>query len=248
MTLDEVLVAVAQRVPYLRASVTAAGDSWVRCDTLLRDPALLLGVVERAGRGLGADDPALAASLFAQAYVFRAAGVTLAACGLGLPVPDPDPATVAVRIDKPRPTAVAHLAPAVAWRKPAALARALVVEHFEPFVAGLHGAVRVGERLLWGNVAASCAAAFRAVEGTVAERGGVRARAEAFMAGSDRLDGLGTFTVVHAGDREGWYWDRTSCCLWYQVSATRQLCDNCSLLDAAALRARRRRELVETAS
>jgi ferric iron reductase protein FhuF len=241
--LDTVLSEVVRHVSYLRASTALDGDDWVRCDALVGDDAVLRGVVERAAPGFGTDDLAVAASLFAQAYAFRAAGVALAAYALGLPVPDVAPASCAARVDKPRPSAVAHLSGTVQEHDAPTLVAALLDGHLGPFVDHVHACFTVGARLLWGNVASSCAVAFRAVESSGADAAAVRERAEAFVAASGaRFDGLGGFTTLTVGDRTGWFWDRTSCCLWYKASGGR-FCDNCSLIEHAELRAQRRREL-----
>jgi len=248
VTVTETLTAVAAVVPYLRASTTTDGDDWYSCATLIDDAPVLTDVITRAMPGFGTADPAVAASLFAQAYAFRVAGVALAAYALGLPVPDVSPASTAVRIDKPRPSQVAHLAPDAQTSNAAELSARLVAGHLEPFVAAVHAQFRVGERLLHGNVASSCAVAFRAVEGASAEqRADVRARAEAFFSVTTAFDGLGAFSIVRAGDCEGWFWDRTSCCLWFRTPAE-QYCDNCSLIPAAELSERRCRELQEASA
>jgi ferric iron reductase protein FhuF len=248
MSIDEVLATVAGHVPYLRASTATDGPDWVGCDRLIDDGATLRRVVERAAPGFGTDDLSVAASLFAQAYAFRAAGVALAAFALDLPVPNVAPAATAVRVDKPRPSAVAYLDATTTPLDAAALATALVDGHLAPFVEHVHASFTVGARLLWGNVAASCAVAFRAVESSGADRATVRARGEAFVAAAGPwFDGLGGFETVVAGDRSGWFWDRTSCCLWYKASGER-LCDNCSLIAPDELRARRTRELLEAVS
>jgi iron complex transport system ATP-binding protein len=248
VTVADTLTAVAAVVPYLRASTTTDGDDWYSCEALVTDPAVLTDVITRAMPGLGTTDPAVAASLFTQAYAFRAAGVALAAYALGLPVPDVAPKSTAVRIDKPRPTQVAHLAPDAQTLTASELSDRLVSDHLAPFVAAVHASYTVGERLLLGNVASSCAAAFRAVEGAATEhRDVVRSRAESFMSVTDSFDGLGAFTTVRAGDREGWYWDRTSCCLWFRTPAE-QYCDNCSLIPTEALTGRRVSELQEAAT
>jgi ferric iron reductase protein FhuF len=240
-----VLGAVAAHVSYLRASTTLDGDDWVRCDALVGDDAVLRAVVERAAPGFGTDDLAVTASLFTQAYAFRAAGVGLAAYALGLPVPDVGPASNAVRVDKPRPSAVAYVTDTVHEYDAPALAAALLDGHLAPFVDHVHACFTVGARLLWGNVAASCAVAFRAVESSGADAAMVRERAEAFVGASGRwFDGLGAFTTVRADDRTGWFWDRTSCCLWYKASGGK-LCDNCSLIEPSELQAQRIRELTE---
>jgi len=248
MTVVDTLTAVAAVVPYLRASTTTDGDDWYSCEQLVTDPDILTGVITRAMPGFGTDDPAVAASLFAQAYAFRVAGVALAAYALGLPVPDVAPASTAVRIDKPRPTAVAHLAPDAQTMTASELSTRLVTDHLERFAAAVHASFRVGERLLHGNVASSCAVAFRAVEGAVTEdRAVVRARAESFVSATTSFDGLGAFTTVRTDDREGWFWDRTSCCLWFRTPAE-QYCDNCSLIPTADLTEGRIRELQEAAT
>ncbi len=106
MTRDEVLRTVARRVPYLLVSDVGDGDDWVSCAALVADPA---AVVLETKAGFGTDDDTVAASLFAEAYAFRVAGVALAAYALDLPVPDVTPEAVAVTVDKPRPAAVAYL-------------------------------------------------------------------------------------------------------------------------------------------
>jgi iron complex transport system ATP-binding protein len=248
MTVTDTLTAVASVVPYLRASTTTEGDDWYSCAELVADAGVLRDVIDRAMPGFGTDDPAVSASLFTQAYAFRVAGVALAAYALDLPVPDVALDTTAVRIDKPRPTQVAHLAPHARTMSASELAARLVDGHLRPFVAAVHAQYVVGERLLYGNVASSCAVAFRAVEGASAEhRDEIRARAEAFMRATPPFEGLGAFTVVRSGNHEGWYWDRTSCCLWFRTPA-QHYCDNCSLISSDELRARRLDELAEAAS
>jgi hypothetical protein len=232
-------------VPYLRASTATEGDDWCSCALLITDGPALAGVVERAMPGFETTEPAVAASLFTQAYAFRVAGVALAAYALGLPSPAVAPGVTAVRLDKPRPTQVAHLAPDVCMMSAGQLSEQLVSEHLQRFVTAVHARYRVGERLLWGNVASSCAAAFRAVEGaTPDQRDQVRERAEAFVVATPAFRGLGRFTVVRTGIREGWYWDRASCCLWFRTTEARY-CDNCSLLRPEALAEERVRELTE---
>jgi cobalamin transport system ATP-binding protein len=222
VTRDEVFRIVAERVPYLSVS-DAGDDDWVRGDALIADPA---GIVRGTKAGFETDDDDVAASLFTEAYAFRVAGVALAAYAFGLPVPDVAPAVTAVRIDKPRPTAVAYLEPELRATTANQLAFDLVGAHFEPFVAAIHNAFTIGERLLWGNVAAACAVVFRAL----GDSDHLRDNAEEFMqAARPWFADVGSFTTKLAG-HQGWYWDRTSCCLWFRTAqANGQYCDNCSL-------------------
>ena len=61
----------------------------------------------------------------------------------------------------------------------------------------------------------------------------VRARADAFTAAAAPwLDGLGEYVLLSGPARDGWFWARTNCCLWYQASGG-SMCDDCSLLDPA---------------
>lgn len=239
MTPQEVFAVVAGRVPYLAASTTADGPDWVRADEIVAGVATF---VPNTMAGFGTDDEAVAASLFTEAYAFRVAGTALAAFALDLPVPDLAPDRVALTLDQPRPAAVAYLDPHVQPRTAAELADALVEAHLQPFVAAVHREFKVGERLLWGNVAAACAVAFRAVESSGADRQRVRDRANDFMTACHTwFDGLGNFTTETAETTEnteltghqGWFWDRTSCCLWYRTADGR-LCDNCSLRERTA--------------
>ncbi len=202
MTRDEVLAAVAARVSYLRASADADGDDWWRCDTLVSEPTALVDVVRATRDGFATDDDGVAASLFTQAYAFRVAGVALAAYALGLPVPDTAPAVTAVRLDKPRPSAVAYRNPAVRALGADELAAQILEGHLRPFVESVHASFTVGERLLWGDAAASCAAAFRAVESSGVDPAPVRDRADAFVdAAATWFAGLGAFTLVERGAR-----------------------------------------------
>ena len=247
MTLAETLRAVAARVPYLRASTVTDGDDWYACGQLINDRGVLGRVVEDAMAGFGTDDLAVAASLFTQAYAFRVAGVALAAYALGLPVPDVSPEGTAVRVDKPRPSEVAYLRADVRALGSMELSEQLVAGHLAGFVDAVHDGFPVGERLLYGNVVASCAVAFRAVHDGEPDGRRVQERAEAFLAATPSFRGLGTFTTVRVGKREGWYWDRTNCCLWFRTTGNR-FCDNCSLVDPTARSAQRLHELSETSA
>ena len=238
------------RVPYLGARPAPAtnnGHDWIGCDALVANRETLATIVRNTRAGFETDDDAIAASLFAEAYAFRVAGDSLAAFALGLPIPNSAPEATAVRLDQPRTSAVAYLDPGVHPADAPTLAAELIGAHLQPFVAAVHAVFRVGERLLWGNVAAACAVAFRGVESspttTAAERTSIRARADDFFgAGSQWFDGLGYFTTVEGSGRTGWYWNRTSCCLWFRT-ASGEMCDNCSLVDPTALYKRRVDEL-----
>lgn len=241
-TLTDVLAAVSARASYLRA-VTEIGPGWHRCADLLNDPTALLALIELTAAGRGAPDMVVAASLFVQAYAFRVGGIAVAAHVLGLPSPTTAPATTAISIARDRPNAVAFTVPAVHRLDAAELAGRLNDEHFAPLVAAIKSELHIGERLLWGNIASSCATAVRAVDPGDGSERQLRRRAEQLVeAASPWWGGLGTFATVAVAGREGWYWDRSNCCLWYRTAPGRW-CDDCSLLDRGQLLERRRAEL-----
>lgn len=236
---ETVLAAVRARVSYLRAATDAPADEgWISCADLCAGDPRLYEVIDATGEGRGTHDRQVAASLFTQAYAFRVGGVALAAYALGLPTPSVAPEQTAIQLARHRPSAIAHLDAELHTAGPETLARDLLEGHLAPFIAAVRKEITVGERLLWGNVATSCAVAFRAVEGeSGAEAPAIRAAADAFFAAATEwLDGLGGFITLSGAQRDGWFWERTNCCLWYQASGG-QMCDDCSLLDPAERRA-----------
>ena len=242
--LDHVVAAVQQRVSYLRCSTAVPpDDGWIRCADLIADPDRLRTEIDSTAGGRGTDDPQVAASLYAQAYAFRVPSIAVAALALGLPTPSTDPAVLSVRLGRHRPAEVGIVDPTCREMSVPDFVDALLDRHLAPFIAAVRATTRVGERLLWGNVAASLATIFRALD--VAPLGDpvVRARAVEFEhAASPWLDGLGSYSTIDTPDAVGWYWTRTNCCLWYQT-ASGFYCDDCSLRDLTELTAKRLADL-----
>ncbi|HVA99752.1 MAG TPA: (2Fe-2S)-binding protein, partial [Acidimicrobiales bacterium] len=86
--------------------------------------------------------------------------------------------------------------------------------------------IRVGKRLLLGNVAASSAVAFRTMEGCLGPW--VQELGETFFRSCPtELRGLGSFLSLEHGDRRGWYWERTNCCLYDRLPGKAR-CADCS--------------------
>ena len=115
---------------------------------------------------------------------------------------------------------------------------ALIERHLAPLVDTAHAACRVGAALLWGNVAASCAAAFGAFAGApslVARRGEIarpgRSRSSPPPGPRSATPGV----LVRVGDR--FAWERRSCCLWYRTDSG-FMCEDCSLRPADEHQAR----------
>lgn len=246
MTTDlaAVLTRVQARAAYLRCATSApAADGWIACADLIADPDRLRAEIDATAAGRGTDDPQVAASLYAQAYAFRVPSVAVAAVALALPVPATSPDVTAVRIGRHRPAELAILDPSCRAIGAAELASELLDAHLAPFVAAVRATTHVGERLLWGNVAASLATVFRAVDAGPLGDADVRARAAEFeRAAGPWLAGLGDYSTVAAPHALGWYWTRTSCCLWYRTVGG-SYCDDCSLHDRAELTARRLADL-----
>jgi ferric iron reductase protein FhuF len=245
------LARVGQELPYLSAlpgpppSVLAPGTppadrEWWNCDELLADPGWLATVVKEAGRRLGARTGAVAASLFVQGYAYRV--LTLAVCCLlmGGVLPASGPAELAMALSNGRPAFVAYRAPkALTVSEPvlegagallATLVEDAVEGHMRLLVAATLSRFRVGRRLLWGDVAASAAVAFRTTEGLLGPA--VKPLGERFFSlVPAEMKGQGKFfTLEHAG-RSVWYWERRNCCLHYRLPSGAR-CADCSLTPA----------------
>ncbi len=239
--LADVLTQVEATVGYLRCSTTTVPGTtaglepveWLSCAELIAEPRRLADVIRSTMPGRGTHQESVAVSLFVQSYAFRIGALVLAPYALGLPVPSCSPAHTFVRLTRHRPGGVAVTDPAVNDRSVDQLVGALLGQHLAPLIASTSSVVTIGRRLLWGNVAASCATVFRAIEGADGvDAVAVRRRAEAFLAAADSwLKGLGWFEVLPPGPAPGadqWRWQRTNCCLYYQCSGASK-CDDCSL-------------------
>lgn len=247
--LEDAVGLVRAPLAYLRAEVgprdtapvgaNLADGEWARCDDLLGDPRWLAATMRESGRRLGTEDPVVAASLFVQNYAYRVMSLAIASVTIAGVLPDSTPATMAVSMRLGRPSSLAYLDARVAVVDRVALERdpelgdevvAALLEavdvHLAPLVTCVRASTRVGARLLWGNVAASCATAFRTVEGL---RGPwVRPLGETFVERSPAaMRGLGSYLLLERDDRHGWFFERTTCCL-YDRLAGKTRCADCS--------------------
>lgn len=242
--LRDVIDATGGLVSYLRAEIGVPGDGeWLACRDLIDDHNLLSATIETTGRGRGTDDPAVAASLFAQAYAFRVASVAVAGWILTGTVPDPAAANLAVGLARHRPSSVAFLGDTVYCQRPegddeetlAILWDRLATRHLVPFFDAVRAVTPVGERLLWGNALGSVTRVLRAVEGASSpdRRPLVRADGERLVEAAPAVcRNLGRFVTIAEAGRDGWFWERTNCCLWYRASGG-GTCDDCSLTPVA---------------
>lgn len=237
---DELVSRITATVDYLRVSVgpPAPGEPWLACGALVGDPGHLLDVVQSTAGARGAAAEHVALSLFVQGYSFRIASVAIGGWLLEGVVVDVDPSTTSIALGRGRPNAVRLDAAVLAAgpRAPAdALHRALVARHLSRLVGTAHRACRIGEALLWGNVGASCAAAFGAFMDPLADRRAeIRDRVRSFFA-TARPELARSGRIVPVGSR--WAWERNACCLWYQTPAGFK-CQDCSLWSAEERAAR----------
>jgi ferric iron reductase protein FhuF len=102
--------------------------------------------------------------------------------------------------------------------------------HLSGLAQALQAERQVGWRLLWGNVAASAAVAFTTMEGLLGPW--VKEVAGRFFDMAPLLlQGHGSFLSLEAAGRQGWYWERTSCCLNDHLPRGAR-CRDCSLTPA----------------
>ena len=248
-SLEAAVALVAGSLSYLRAEggprpTVATGepvreDAWVRSGDLLASPIWLAKTMRDTGRQLGTEDPVVAASLFVQNYAYRVFTLAVASVTVAGVLPDSSPATMAVSMRRGRPSSIAYLDARVATLDPAALRHdsglgedvvdellLVVTTHLSALVESVRATTRVGNRLLWGNVAASCAVAFRTLEGVLGPW--VRPLGESFLERSpSNMRGLGSYLLVERGARHGWFFERTTCCLYDRLPGAVR-CADCS--------------------
>ncbi|MCG8916042.1 ATP-binding cassette domain-containing protein [Actinokineospora sp. PR83] len=189
-------------------SGTDPGDG-VALRALPADRALLAEHVDQVCWALGVRETRVAASLLHFRLVAGVWSLALAAPGL---VPDLD--RLRVRLD-PKTTLRLSLPDPGGWTAAdpvPLLTRAVVDDLLRPLHDALHAATRVARGLLWGNAAASLAAALRAVPNAPAER----------------LTAVPELAAALAGDGR-----RRSCCLHYRTP-TATTCYDCPLTPATA--------------
>ena len=186
---------LAEPAPHLRWRLARAdeplGDDELACADLAADPDALAAAVAATAAGRGSDDPQVLASLWWQAYAYRVGGTALACWLLSGVAPDPRADGTAVGVARSRPSSVVYRAetpdagsgpPAdgPADRDLATLVDRLFPGHLDRVAASLRTRHTLGRSLIWGNVAAACAAAAGAVRAAAGP--GWRGRLDAFLA------------------------------------------------------------------
>ena len=228
-----------------------------RADRLLDDPGALVAAVRDFGAAAGTAEPAVAASLFVQAWAVCVSRPVLAPLVAGRRAPDAAAANTVLHFDGGfRPVGAAAITPHYAAVAGDALATgdpwAELVEDddalfdwararmFDGHLAGVVGVLRevapVGERLLWGNVAAAVAGGLARLSfrpDVAAAIGADRLRADASRL-LDRpgspTEGLASlFPVMQAGVTR-LFVRRQTCCLRYRLPDAPPTCLSCRLL------------------
>ena len=236
-TLETAVADLTSSVDYLWITIGRPENGWLTCQRLVTDPGYLRTIVADTRTARGTDRSDVATSLFVQGYVFRIATVAIGSWLRHGAVIATDPATTAIALGRGSPNAVlldpdSRLLPAAGV---AEVHAALIDAHLQPLVDTAHRSAKVGAPLLWGNVAASCAAAFGAFMGSPGARPAeIADRAETFFA-TARPELRSGGTLVRVADRIAWR--RSRCCLWYRTESG-FMCEDCSLRSAAEHEAR----------
>ncbi|MGY6501212.1 MAG: hypothetical protein ACXIVQ_10025 [Acidimicrobiales bacterium] len=219
-SVEPALAAMTDRVGYLRWGLGEPSAEDVSCAELCGDPAALRSLILATGAGRDVDDEVVAASVFSLSYAYRVAGTTLAAGWLGGAHPDPSADNMWIGVSRNRPASVGY-------RRDHALdARAaterLFAEHLDPFRACLREAVRIGDRLVLGNLVAGVVSIARAVADASDDPTAAWAEVGRWL--DDAPHDLGRF-----GRPIGPDFRRSTCCLWWKTTDSGGYCGDCSL-------------------
>lgn len=234
---ENTLAHLTELVGYIRVSLAdprqPAGGDWIPGSELARNPDALYRVMRSTTDARQIDRDDIGMSLIVQGYGFRIASVAIGVWLISGGVVDVSPENVSIQFGRNRPNAVlleraAWIAPPTADRHDTlpVLHQHLVDEHLATIIAASRERCRVGERMLWSNMATSCASSFGALMDPLPdEHLAIRRSADRFFAtGRPELRAGGE--VVPIGPK--WAWQRNACCLYY-LAANGSKCGDCSL-------------------
>ncbi|HEY8524791.1 MAG TPA: (2Fe-2S)-binding protein [Acidimicrobiales bacterium] len=200
-----------------------AGTGLAPAAGLIGSPAAVDRWLDWGARRLGTDDRPVVASLLYQGWAARFTSIYAGAVALAGAAPALGLDGLAYRYPEeggPVDLAVAE----VAWLPPAAAWRHLVDANLAPVAQALRGRVRVGRRLLWGNVASALAGSLAALDR--AGHGPLDRLVAAPWARPDELAGLGRWSPDPATG--ALRFRRTTCCLYERLPGAGR-CGDCSL-------------------
>lgn len=204
---------------------------WIGCDRLLdpsSDEVARVLEAERVASGQ-VSDHATALTVIA-VYAGTVTASALLAWALEDVVVDMRPSNVAIRLSPHHGfDAVALREPRVVHAPVETLVSWVLDEHLLPFAQALHVRTRAGLRQLRGGVAHGCAAAFCIASRRGGDVDALERSYQRFLAASTGgLDRLGEVVRLRAGNREGLFYLRNTCCLYF-TSAEATKCSSCCL-------------------
>lgn len=219
----------------LGEGVADAEAGWRPVAELIGSPEALRARVVWAAERLGTADRVVAASLFYQGWAARFTSVFTGSVVLSGVAPDLAAPGLSYRYPSaggPIDLAVGHprlVEPDVAWRR-------LVDGNLAPLGEALRAEVRVGRRLLWGNVASSLAGSLHMLDR--AGHGPLRRLVAEPWARPRELAGLGNWIDEGGGTgpngcggsagSDRLTFRRTTCCLYERLPGAGR-CGDCSL-------------------
>ena len=217
------------------------GPGWTTSANLLRDDALLDGLLGRVGRAYGTGDRAIIGALFLRGYLWKLLLPTVAAFLVDRRVPDAGAENVALGFDeRGSATGLAFLegrfavlegdpaagsAGAVALKGEYDMLAWLGTRLADAHLPGLFSALgrcgmRRAEKALWAMVADLIAEAFAWVGHGLGREAEARAFAEGMLDGSPPITGTTNFVVLERDGGSVPTRVRNACCLYYKVGGT----------------------------
>lgn len=225
-----VLADVAAIGPFFAVSTGAPDPSFRPLRDLHADPEPLRAHLLRVRRVLGAEDRVVASIAF-QGLAARLVSPPLAAAAVHAAVPAFTADTLCWRPAASGPWPLrwtpGRLHPAPHPDAAAAALARLLDALLAPLVAAVRAQVAIGERVLWGGVAASVASARRLVAAARPAAAGNAAALAGRLLRTAPLAGAATFLPPRPPD-VAWSFRRRSCCLYYRVPGG-GLCEDCVL-------------------
>lgn len=206
-------------------------DDWIGCERLLDPDSEELGRVLEAERVASGQVSAHATALTVMAvYAGTVTASALLAWAVEDVVVDMRPGNVAIRLSPHHGfEAVGLREPRVVEAPVETLVSWVLDEHLLPLADALHARTRAGRRQLRGGVAQGCAAAFCIASRSGGDVDRLEQAWKRFLAASTGgLDRLGEVVRLREGEREGLFYLRNTCCLYY-TSAEGGLCSSCCL-------------------
>ena len=210
----------------------SGADDWIACDRLLDPGSPELAAVLEAERVASGQvsDHATALTVMA-VYAGTVTSAAMLAWALEDVVIDMRAANVAVRLSEHHGFEGYGLreATVVPGGPVELLVEQVVHQHLVPLVDSMQARTRAGRRQLMGGAAHGCAAAFCLTSRMGQDIDLLEERYATFLAATDvGFERLGRVVRLREGEREGLFYLRNTCCLYY-TSAEQSKCSSCCL-------------------